>query len=80
MNEPKNGRYDFSGSCAPNGNQFMSNHTFSLGIFKWILKADGVGLKKSAVVKRIRGRVYDAEDVYRRAQAECDKLNGETPQ
>ena len=70
-------RYDYSGSCAPGEGEHITGgqHTFSVGIFQWIPKSSGVGLKKSAVVTRIKGYTSNPEDVYKRAEEACDRLD-----
>ncbi len=53
--------------------------TFSVGVFQWLPKAGGKGLKKS---KSIRVLGYTAEPlrVYTKAQELCDRLNAEGAQ
>ena len=52
---------------------------FSLGVFQWVLKADGKSLKPGPVKVRIKGFYCDAAKVYDTARAVCAKLNaGET--
>ena len=66
--------HDFDGSCAPvkGGVEWG---TFSVGIFQWIPKSSGKGLKRSAVKYRIRGRVSNAGSVYSRARTVCKKFD-----
>ena len=68
------GKYDWSGSCAPSGNS-SSAGTFSVGIFTWEPNASASGLKKSAVVYRVRGYVQDADKVFERAEYLCDQFD-----
>jgi hypothetical protein len=83
MNEKTNsrkeaGKHDYSGSCAPG--QAWSGNTFSVGIFQWVPKASGKGLKKTAVKVRVRGYSSDPKQVYRLAEIFCDMLDrGEDP-
>jgi len=77
MNPAKVGLYDFDGAYTPGNASMFHRQTFSVGIFRWVPKASGKGVKRSAVIKRIRGLMSNPEDVYRRAQAECDRLNME---
>ncbi len=75
--EPDAGMYAYSGAYDPAKGKMLGSPTkFSVGIFRWVPTADGKRLKKSAVVERIRGYASDPEDVYRRAQERCDRLNG----
>lgn len=75
-------KHDYSGSCVPgsvnisytkSGKHYTGQHTFSVGIFQWLPKSSGKGLKKSAVKFRIKGNVNDAEKVYKKAK-ECCKM------
>lgn len=76
--EKKNRKYahkhDWSGACAPSGN-ISTGGTFSVGIFVWEPTVSASGLKKSAVVYRVRGYVHDAEKVFRRAEFLCDHFD-----
>lgn len=70
------GQYDFDGDCMPGEHSKLSieaypKSTFSVGIFQWLLKASGKGLKRSKVVYRVRGKVGNAELVYGRARRIC---------
>ena len=85
MSEPKAYEYSFSGQCAPKGNDEVSRHssglntTFSLGVFQWLPKSKGKGLKKGKGVKRFRGLCSDYGIVKAKAQAYCDEMNKEKP-
>ena len=69
------GKHDWSGSCYPkDGNGW--NHTFSVGIFKWLPKSTRKGLKRSAVIYRVRGYTEDPKSVYYRAESLCDEMDG----
>jgi hypothetical protein len=70
-------QYDFDGNCRPGGSQMFGNSTFSVGIFQWVPKANGKGLKKSAVVKRVRGYVSSPDKVYNKAREICSILQKE---
>lgn len=67
--------HDYSGNCGPGQSQALMNVMFSVGIFQWLPKSSGKGLKKSAVKFRIKGNVNDAEKVYSQAKIICDKMN-----
>ena len=70
------GKYDYDGGCAPClGGTYKGQETFSIGIFRWLPKASGKGLKRGKVVYRIRGKVSDAEKVYSRAQEICRSID-----
>ena len=52
---------------------------FSLGVFQWVPKSGGKGLKKSAVKVRVKGFVRNTANVYDKAREICLKLDaGET--
>ena len=77
LTEPKAYDWDFAGACSPASNGTYWSKTFSVGIFQWVPKSSGKGLKRSKVVKRIRGNVAAPEEVYREAREwiEGRKLN-----
>lgn len=77
---PEAHKHGFDGSCAPGVSVgFTGQIGFSLGVFQWVPKSGGKGLKKSAVKVRIKGWVRDAEKVYSKAREVCQKLDaGET--
>jgi len=66
----KAGDYGFSGACSPGGIQHSQwhNHTFSVGIFRWVLTKDGKGLKHGPVIKRVKGLSANPEKVYAEAR------------
>ena len=49
--------------------------TVSLGIFQWVYRADGHGLKKSKAVYRVRGPAHRWEEINARARKLCDEFN-----
>ena len=66
-------KHDFSGSCVPG--QGSWNQTFSVGIFQWIPKSSGKGLKKSAVKFRVSGPSSEKDVVFRKARQICDDMD-----
>lgn len=67
LRTPEVNKLDYDGSCAPC--QIGSNcNTFSVGIFQWLPKLSGKGLKRSSVIKRIRGLTSDPKAVYDQAE------------
>jgi hypothetical protein len=68
IKNPQVGDWDYDGWCRPKGPGAHWNNTFSVGIFKWIPKAHGSGIKRSAVVKRIRGYSSNPQEVYDKAE------------
>jgi hypothetical protein len=69
--------HDFSGACEP-GRAHGVHQTFSLGVFQWVAKAGGKGLKKSSVKVRVSGSVYEAERVREAARKVCNELDAGT--
>lgn len=61
------GKHDFSGQCAPKGNGTTWS-TFSVGVFQWLPKAGGIGVKRSAVKVRVKGSSSNPEKVYDKAE------------
>lgn len=72
---PQPYEWDFAGSCAPGNSSGWHHSTFSVGIFQWIPKNGGKGLKRSAVVRRVKGPSSDPEAVYAEARAICADKN-----
>lgn len=75
-------KHDFSGHCAQGEKGCWVNrggqNTFSLGIFQWIPKSTGKGLKKSAVKVRVHGYISDSKVVYQKAREIIKELDDET--
>ena len=65
--------FDYSGQCDP-ATANTRWKTFSVGVFVWLPKASGRGLKKSKAVKRIIGQTKNPESAYAEAQAYCAKM------
>jgi len=73
------GHHDYDGACKPGKFTWASQTAFSVSVFRWVAKASGKGLKKSASVYRIKGTIAHPERVYERAEEVCDMLDrGET--
>ena len=70
------GTHGFDGKCAPSARESWSGQeTFSLGIFEWVPKASGKGVKRGPVKVRVRGSVSSPRGAYRRAEAIASALN-----
>ena len=69
MDRKKAYKHDYSGSCAPT--HPYAGGSFSVGIFQWVPKASGKGLKKTAVKYRVKGFSSNPEPVYARAEEIC---------
>jgi hypothetical protein len=50
-------------------------NTVSLGIFQWVYRADGHGLKKSKAVYRVKGPAHKWQEINGRARCLCDAFN-----
>lgn len=73
---PVAGLWDFDGACQPKLISGVSTsthgyHSFSVGVFQWIAKSSGKGLKRSKSIKRFSGSVNDYEMVYAKAELFC---------
>jgi hypothetical protein len=68
-------KHDYSGSCAPGKSQSFGNAMFSVGIFQWLPKSSGKGLKKSAVKFRIKGNSSSPKVVYETAERWCKMMD-----
>lgn len=66
----KPGEYDFVRLPARE-----SADTLSVGIFQWVYKSDGHGLKKSKSVYRVKGPASKWKEINERARALCDVWN-----
>ena len=65
------GKHDFDGACAGNTNRA----TFSVGIFQYLRKSGGKGLKRSEVKYRVKGPSSKADEIYARAKEVCWMLD-----
>lgn len=68
-------KHDFSGSCSPHKNGGSMYGTFSVGCFQWLPKSSRKGLKKSAVIFRVKGNSSNPDKVYAKAREICEKLD-----
>lgn len=69
IKNPQVGDWDYDGACCPNGVCDFGQQTFSIGIFQWLPKSSGKGIKRGKVIKRISGLSSHPEDVYAKAEA-----------
>ena len=60
------GTWDYYGQCDPRHIKGL-NHTFSVGVFRWVPKANSQRTRKGRVVKRFSGLVSDPQYVYDQA-------------
>lgn len=73
--EPAAGLHDFDGSCAPEPGRYHWAGTFSVGVFAYVERAGGKGLKRGHVSVRIKGLSSDPESVYAKAREICEALD-----
>lgn len=73
MEEPAAYRWEYERSSWENSSLAA---TFSVGIWQWLPKAGGKGLKRSRTI-RVTGYTADPERVYAKAQELCERLNAE---
>lgn len=80
MSDPKAYQYDFDGKCAPDRPGYSPGWTtFSLGIFQWLPKSGGRGLrgelKRGKVIQRVKGLTSDPEAARQKAREIVERLN-----
>lgn len=68
IKEPKIGDWDYDGVCNPEGRANFNNKTFSVGVFQWVEKTSGKGMKRSPVLHRVKGQCSEADEVYKKAE------------
>lgn len=71
----KLGEYDFVPLGSGVGYFGSASATLSVGIFQWVYKADGRGLKKSKAVYRIKGPESKWQEINERAKYLCEQWN-----
>jgi hypothetical protein len=72
MESSTNYSWDFDRPSA----EFLARYqTFSVGIFQWVTKASGKGLKKTGVTSRVLGYTEDPDRVFEKATQICRRLN-----
>ncbi|MGE0609639.1 MAG: DUF4304 domain-containing protein [Pirellulales bacterium] len=71
MAEPRAYEWDYERSPLTQESGFI---TLSIGVFQWLPKANGKGLKKSKSI-RVAGYMSEPERVYDKAQELCDHFN-----
>jgi hypothetical protein len=73
MNKPQSLQWDYDESPIGSESAFT---TFSVGVYQWLPKTSGKGLKKSKTI-RVKGYVAEPDRVYEKARQLCRKLNAE---
>ncbi len=68
-------KHDFYGEWAPGNPHSLRSATFSVGVFQWLPKLNGQGIRKSEVKCRIKGYTNKPEDVFAKAREICKELD-----
>ncbi len=75
-------KHDVYGDCAPDGRlskEYRAHwETFSLGVFQWVAKSSGKGLKKGNVKVRVKGLTADPDPVFAKAREIAADLDAGT--
>lgn len=71
----KPGEYDFEPLKDAFGHTVTFSDTLSVGIFQWVYRANGHGLKKSKAVYRIKGPAHRWQEINERARFLCNVWN-----
>lgn len=69
----QHGKHGFTTTCL-DGNWL----TFSVGVFQWVLKANGKDVKKGAAKVRVKGFATDSAAVFAKADAIAKELDAGT--
>jgi len=67
--------WDYDGVYKPGGSHAFGNVHFSVGIFQWLPKTKGIGLKRGKTIQRVKGLSSNPEEVYEKAEEICKELN-----
>ena len=60
---PNLGKHGFSGSYS-RSDRIVKYDTFSVGVFEWLMKSSGKGVKKSKVKVRVKGDTNNHNQVF----------------
>jgi len=61
--------WDYDAGCKPGWSSRSSSQlTFSVGVFQWVPKLSGEGIKRAKVIKRFKGYMSNPEIVYTAAE------------
>ncbi len=77
MNKELN-KHDYDGQCTPGSGNSAAYNSFSVGIFKWVAKSGGNGLKRTKAIVRVKGSVSAPQNVYEKAKEICEQLDNGT--
>lgn len=56
---------------------YANFETFSVGIFQWVPRKNGKGLKRAKAVSRLTGFINAPDDCFRAAREAVEKLNAQ---
>lgn len=65
------GKHDWDGKYDPSKVEYPYLDTFSVGIFRWVVKSSGNGVKRGKAICRVRGWRMHPQDVYSVATRLC---------
>ena len=68
-------KHDFDGACIPKEGVISSYKNFSVGVFQWVPKARGKGLKRGPVKVRVSGLCQSSELVFSVARGIVEALD-----
>ena len=69
-------RHGWEGACAPKGPlNTLGMQSFSVGVFQWLPKTSGMGLKRSPAKVRVVGPMNEPEKVYEKAYWVAQQLD-----
>jgi hypothetical protein len=57
----------------------MRWESFSLGIFQWVPKKGGRGVKRGKVIRRVKGRTANPDEAFEKARQIVAGLNATEP-
>lgn len=77
--EPRAGEHGYDGACAPGRSGYAPFGGFSVGIFEWLRKSRGKGLKRGKTKIRVRGMCSNPQRVYDLAEEWCQRLDRGEP-
>lgn len=72
---PQPGTHAFTGQFAPSKKQMIGQQSFSVGIFEWLSKANGKGVKRGAVKVRVKGPTHAEQAVLDKAREIAQQLD-----
>lgn len=72
---PEAFKHDFDGACIPKKGVISTYKTFSVGVFQWLPKSRGKGLKRGPVKVRVSGLCRASTVVFATARGIVEALD-----